>query len=89
MSKASNGADLDDDLDGEEDDESLPGEEDTIILSEESLRDQESDTSDTAIRIASSTGTPLPARMLSVRVKRAVLTPRTRRPTTGIRSRKL
>ena len=50
MSKVSNGTDLDDDLNGDEDDESIPGEEDTIILSEESLKDQESDTADTAIR---------------------------------------
>ena len=50
MSKVSNGTDLNDDLNGDEDDESLPGIEDTIVLSEESLKDQESDTADTAIR---------------------------------------
>lgn len=50
MSKVSNGTDLNDDLNGDEDDESLPGAEDTIVLSEESLKDQESDTADTAIR---------------------------------------
>jgi hypothetical protein len=63
MSKVSNGTDLDDDFDGDdfdgdddddfdgdEDDDSLPGDDDTIILSEESLKDQESDTADTAIR---------------------------------------
>ena len=41
MSKVSNGTDLNDDLNGDEDDESLPGAEDTIVLSEESLKDQE------------------------------------------------
>ena len=50
MSKVSNGTDLNDDLNGDEDDELLPDPEDTIILSEESLQDQESDTADTAIR---------------------------------------
>ena len=50
MSKVSNGTDLDDDLIDDEDDDSLSDPEDTIILSEESLKDQESDTSDTAIR---------------------------------------
>ena len=50
MSKVSNGTDLNDDLNGDEDDESLPDDDDTIILSEESLTDQESDTADTAIR---------------------------------------
>jgi hypothetical protein len=50
MSKVSNGTDLNDDLNGDEDEESLPGAEDTIVLSEESLKDQESDTADTAIR---------------------------------------
>jgi hypothetical protein len=50
MSKASNGIDLDDDLIDDEDDDSLSDPEDTIILSEESLKDQESDTADTAIR---------------------------------------
>ncbi len=50
MSKASNGTDLNDGLNGDEDDESLPDPADTIVLSEESLKDQESDTSDTAIR---------------------------------------
>ena len=50
MSKVSNGTNLNDDLNGDEDEESLPGAEDTIVLSEESLKDQESDTADTAIR---------------------------------------
>ena len=38
------------------------------------------------MRMASSTGTALAVRMLKVRVKRAVLKPRTRRPNSGIRS---
>ena len=50
MSQVINGTDLNDDLNGDEDDELLPDPEDTIILSEESLQDQESDTADTAIR---------------------------------------
>lgn len=50
MSKASNGTKLNGDLNGDEGDDSLPGTEDTIVLSEESLKDQESDTADTAIR---------------------------------------
>ena len=43
-------------------------------------------TTSPAIRRDSSTGTALAARMLKVRVKRAVLSPRVRRPTTGRRS---
>jgi hypothetical protein len=50
MSKVGNGADFDDDFDDDEDGEDLPDVDDTIILSEETLRDQESDTADTAIR---------------------------------------
>ena len=50
MSKVGNGADLDDDFDDDEDGDDLPDVEDTIVLSEETLKDQESDTADTAIR---------------------------------------
>lgn len=49
MSKEGNGADINDGPE-DEDSEELSGTEDTIILSEESLKDQESDTADTAIR---------------------------------------
>jgi hypothetical protein len=38
------------------------------------------------MRMASSTGTALAVRMLKVRVKRAVLNPRTSRPNSGRRS---
>ena len=44
------------------------------------------ETTSPAMRSASSTGTPLAARMLSVRVKRAVFRPRASRPMMGMRS---